>query len=80
VVTKISLEKTTSKGGKPVALFNFEAVSQLCSDPDYKHRLTFVATAKVPTLRLRLVSGIDSLRQCKVLVQKLRSLSPTDPA
>ena len=59
---------------------NFEAVSQLCSDPDYKHRLTFVATAKVPTLRLRLVSGIDSLRQCKVLVQKLRSLSPTDPA
>ena len=29
VVTKISLEKTTSKGGKPFALFNFEAVSIL---------------------------------------------------
>ena len=29
VVTKISLEKTTSKGGKPFALFNFEAVSTL---------------------------------------------------
>lgn len=29
VVTKISLEKATSKGGKPFALFNFEAVSIL---------------------------------------------------
>ena len=29
VVTKISLEKATSKGGKPYALFNFEAVSLL---------------------------------------------------
>ena len=29
VVTKISLERATSKGGKPFALFNFEAVSTL---------------------------------------------------
>lgn len=29
VVTKITLEKATSKGGKPYALFNFEAVSAL---------------------------------------------------
>lgn len=29
VVTKITLEKATSKGGKPYALFNFEAVSKL---------------------------------------------------
>ena len=29
VVTKITLEKTTSKAGKPYALFNFEAVSVL---------------------------------------------------
>ena len=29
VVTKISLEKATSKSGKPYALFNFEAVSKL---------------------------------------------------
>jgi len=29
VVTKISLEKATSKGGKPYALFNFNAVSVL---------------------------------------------------
>ena len=29
VVTRITLEKSTSKGGKPFALFNFEAVSTL---------------------------------------------------
>jgi len=29
VVTKITLEKATSKQGKPYALFNFEAVSVL---------------------------------------------------
>ena len=29
VVTRITLEKSTSKGGKPFALFNFEAVSSL---------------------------------------------------
>lgn len=29
VVTKISLEKATSKGGKPYAVYNFEAVSKL---------------------------------------------------
>lgn len=32
VVTKITLEKTTSKGGKPYALFNFEAVGTLSPD------------------------------------------------
>ena len=29
VVTKITLEKATSKGGKPYALFNFQAVDML---------------------------------------------------
>ena len=32
VVTKITLERATSKGGKPYALFNFEAVSRLNPD------------------------------------------------
>ena len=32
VVTRITLEKATSKGGKPYALFNFEAVGTLSSD------------------------------------------------
>ena len=51
---------------------HFDAVSQLCADPDYKNRLTLVATAKQPTLRLKLASGVDSLRQSKVFIQKYR--------
>ena len=47
---------------------NFEAVSAVCADPDYKNRLVFVATAKEPTLRLKLASGVDSLKQSKVFI------------
>ena len=32
VVTRITLEKATSKGGKPYALFNFEAVTALSQE------------------------------------------------
>ncbi len=49
---------------------NFEAVSALCAAPDYKNRVQFVATAKKPTLRLKLASGIDSLRQSKIFVSQ----------
>ena len=52
---------------------NFEAVSAVCADPDYKNRLTFVATAKEPTLRLKLSSGVDSLKQSKVFIQRYRN-------
>ena len=51
---------------------NFDAVSAMCADPDYKNRLTFVATAKEPTLRLKLVSGADSLKQSKVFIERYR--------
>ncbi len=51
---------------------NFEAVSAICADSDYKNRLTFVATAKEPTLRLKLSSGADSLKQCKVFIERYR--------
>ena len=51
---------------------NFEAVSAICADPDYKKRLSFVATAKEPTLRLRLSSGVDSLKQSKVFISHFR--------
>ncbi len=51
---------------------NFEAVSALCADPDYKARVTFLANAKEPTLRLKLSSGVDSLRQSKVFVDRYR--------
>ena len=52
---------------------NFEAVSALCNDPDYKTRIQFLASAKVPTLRLKLASGVDSLRQAKTFVTRYRS-------
>ena len=48
---------------------NLEAISALCSEPDYKSRVQFVATAKQPTLKLRLASGIDSLRQSKIFIE-----------
>ena len=51
---------------------NFEAISSLCADPDYKTRVQFVASAKVPTLKLKLVSGPDSLKQCKIFVERYR--------
>ena len=51
---------------------NFEAISSLCADPDYKARVQFVASAKVPTLKLKLASGLDSLRQCKIFVERYR--------
>ena len=51
---------------------NFEAISSLCADPDYKARVQFVASAKVPTLKLKLASGLDSLRQCKIFVDRYR--------
>ncbi len=51
---------------------NFEAISALCADPDYKSRVQFIATAKLPTLRLKLSSGVDSLRQSKVFIDRFR--------
>ncbi len=47
---------------------NFEAVSALCADPSYKNRVQFVASAKKPTLRLKLVTSVDSLRQSKAFI------------
>ncbi len=51
---------------------NFEAVGQLCNDPDYKLRVTFLASAKEPTLRLKLSKNVDSLKQSKVFVDRYR--------
>jgi transcription-repair coupling factor (superfamily II helicase) len=52
---------------------NFDAVSSLCAEAAYKNRLLFVATAKEPTLRLKLATGVDSLKQSKVFIQHYRS-------
>ena len=41
----------------------------MCIPAQYKNRLLFVATAKEPTLRLKLAPGVDSLKQSKVFIQ-----------
>ena len=51
---------------------NLEAISQICAEPEYKKRVQFVASAKLPTLRLKLVTGIDSLKQSKVFIEHLQ--------
>jgi len=48
---------------------NFDAVSALCAEAEYKNRVLFVATAKEPTLRLKLAAGVDSLKQSKIFIQ-----------
>lgn len=52
---------------------DFRAFSELCNRPDYKNRLQLVATAKQPTMRLKLAAGIDSLKQSKVFIQNYQS-------
>lgn len=49
---------------------NFEAVSAMCAEKDYTNRIQLIAAAKVPTLRLRLSAGVDSLRQAKVFISR----------
>jgi len=51
---------------------DLEAISQLCGESDYRNRVQFIASAKQPTLRLKLASGVDSLRQSKVFIQHLQ--------
>ena len=57
-----------------LAQLNVEAVGKICADADYQKRVQFVASAKVPTLRLKLTPKVDSLKQSKVFVEKYRSL------
>ncbi len=52
---------------------NFEAVGAICADADYKTRVTFLPNAKQPTLRLKLSNKVDSLKQCKVFVDRFES-------
>ena len=54
---------------------NFDTVSAICADPDYKTRVTFLANAKEPTLRLKLTPKVDSLKQCKVFIERMCSFS-----
>ncbi len=70
---KISIKEIRQKAGDihfVMSNLNFEAITSLCAEADYKSRLQFVASAKEPTLRLKLVSGVDPLKQCKVFVER----------
>ncbi len=58
-----------------LADIHFEAFSALCADKDYKNQIQLVASTKVPTIRLKLASGVDSLRQCKVFIERYQKLS-----
>ena len=51
-----------------LSTLNLDAISILCQNPDYKQRVQFIASAKQPTLRLRLAAGVDSLKQSKVFI------------
>ncbi|MBQ8354084.1 MAG: transcription-repair coupling factor [Oscillospiraceae bacterium] len=57
-----------------LAELNIDAVGRICSDADYQKRVQFVASAKVPTLRLKLAPKVDTLKQTKVFVEKYRAL------
>jgi len=52
---------------------HFEAISALCAEADYKNRIQFVASAKQPTLRLKLAAGVDSLRQSKAFIARYQN-------
>ena len=72
----VGIKDIRQKGGDvlfTLSNLNFEAVGSLCNDPDYKLRVTFLASAKEPTLRLKLSSGVDSLKQSKVFIDRYRS-------
>ena len=72
---EVSIKDIKQKAGDvlfTLTSLNFEAVSALCADPDYSSRVTFLAAAKEPTLRLKLAAGVDSLKQSKVFIDRYR--------
>ncbi len=71
---KVHIQDIRQKAGDvqfTLTELNLEAISQLCAEEGYKNRVQFVASAKQPTLRLKLASGVDSLQQCKVFIAHL---------
>ena len=68
---KLGIKDIRQKAGDvlfTLSTLNLEAISALCAEADYKSRVQFIASAKEPTLRLKLSSGVDSLRQSKVFI------------
>ncbi len=75
---EVSIKDIRQKAGDilfTLANLNFDAVSAICSDPDYKTRVTFLPNAKEPTLRLKLAPKVDSLKQAKVFIDHYTKFS-----
>ena len=71
----VGIKDIRQRGGDvlfTLANLNFEAVGNLCADADYKTRVTFLPNAKEPILRLKLSTGVDSLKQSKVFIDRYR--------
>ena len=70
---KLGIKDIRQKAGDVLFVLynlNIQTVSELCADPDYRERVSFLANAKEPTLRLKLVQGPDSLKQSKVFIDR----------
>ena len=75
---KLSITDIKQKAGEvlfTLSNLNFEAFAALSAEKDYKNRIFLVASAKQPTIRLKLASGVDSLKQSKVFLQRYQKLS-----
>ncbi len=71
---KLGIKDIRQKGGDvlfTLVNLNLEAITSLCAEAEYKSRIQFIASAKEPTLRLKLAGGIDSLKQSKVFIEHL---------
>ncbi len=55
---------------------NMQAIHALSLEPKFTNRLQFVPGAKEPTLRLKLLSGSDSLRQSKLFLEAYLAHAP----
>jgi len=70
---KVNIRDIKQKAGEiqfTLGDLNFQAFSDLCQEPAYKNRLQLIASAKQPTMRLRLAAGTDSLKQCKSFITR----------
>jgi transcription-repair coupling factor (superfamily II helicase) len=78
--SKLSIQDIRQKAGDllfTLMKIDFEAFSALCAEPGYKNRIQLVASAKQPTIRLKLSGAVDSLKQSAVFIQHYgRYLNP----
>ena len=75
---KLSIFDIRQKGAEVLFTLEnliFENFCTLAAEADYRNRVQLVASAKKPTIRLRLVSGTDSLRQCKSFIARFQKIS-----